>query len=71
MAKTSRRKLNDKTFVIVLIFLWIVYFSVYLVNTPEPTFLGGLSRPYTYSLLWWVVALLIFVSYATYDIRGD
>lgn len=69
MSSASRTKLGESFFAVLVLVVWALAFGVYLVNSANPTPLAGLSTTYAYSILWWVVALLLFVSYAAYDLR--
>ncbi|MEM0244823.1 MAG: hypothetical protein QXZ48_00835 [Zestosphaera sp.] len=40
-----------------------------MVNSADPTPLAGFSTTYTYSLMWWIIAILMFVGYAVYDLK--
>ncbi len=66
-------KLSRKTealFVIAVLIIWGLAFGVYLVNRPDPSVLG-LSSAYAYSLVWWVVAIVVLTVYTIYDLsRG-
>ncbi|MEM0065395.1 MAG: hypothetical protein QXZ22_00555 [Sulfolobales archaeon] len=66
---TSYKKSRDFLFTLVVIIVWATAFGVYLVNRPDAS-LWGLSSAYTYSLLWWLVAIAVIVLYAVIDIRG-
>jgi len=60
---------NDQNLAILVIVLWILPFAVYLFNTPEPSILR-MSKPFVYSVVWWIVALGIFVLWGYYDLKG-
>lgn len=66
---SSKPKSSEAFFVVLVLVVWALAFGVFLVNSASPTPLAGLSTTYTYSLLWWIIAILIFVSYAIYDLR--
>lgn len=71
MSSTSRAKSGESLFVVLVLVVWALAFGVFLVNSADPTPLAGLSTTYTYSILWWILALLLFVGYALYDLgRG-
>ncbi|MFA4662357.1 hypothetical protein [Pyrococcus kukulkanii] len=61
--------ITDKNLAILTIVLWIFPFAVYLFNTPEPSILH-MSKPFAYSVIWWIVVLLLFVIWAYYDLGG-
>ena len=69
MSSTSKARSKESLFVVLVLIIWALAFGVFLVNSANPTPLAGLSTTYTYSLLWWIVALLIFIGYAIYDVR--
>jgi len=69
MSSASKARSKESLFVVLVLIIWALAFGVFLVNSPNPTPLAGLSTTYTYSLLWWIVALLIFIGYAIYDVR--
>lgn len=60
---------NDQNLAILVIVLWIFPFAVYLFNTPEPSILS-MSKPFAYSVIWWIVTLGIFVLWGYYDLKG-
>jgi len=67
---TKRTKKAESLFAITVIVIWAIAFGVYLINKPDPSLLG-FSSAFAYSLLWWIVALLIFIIYTIYDMtRG-
>ena len=61
--------INDKNLAILTVVLWILPFAVYLFNTPDPSVLH-MSKPFVYSLTWWIIVLLLFVVWAYYDLGG-
>ncbi|MBO8174436.1 MAG: hypothetical protein H0Z18_04180 [Thermococcus sp.] len=61
--------INDRNLAILTIVLWIFPFAVYLFNTPEPSILG-MSKPFAYSVIWWIIALGMFILWGYYDLRG-
>lgn len=67
---TSRRKPKESAFVGLVVAVWALAFGVYLFNKPDPS-LWGLSSAYTYSLLWWIFAMIVFLTYFAIDVRGD
>ncbi|MCC6032529.1 MAG: hypothetical protein LM561_00400 [Desulfurococcaceae archaeon] len=69
MSSTSKARSKESLFVVLVLIIWALAFGVFLVNSANPTPLAGLSTTYTYSLLWWIAALLIFIGYAIYDVR--
>ncbi|MEM2005738.1 MAG: hypothetical protein QW705_04905 [Zestosphaera sp.] len=69
MPSTSRAGSSESLFVVLVLVVWALAFGVFLVNSADPTPLAGLSTTYTYSILWWVAALLIFIGYAAYDLK--
>ncbi len=69
MSSASKARPKESLFVVLVLIIWALAFGVFLVNSPNPTPLARLSTTYTYSLLWWIVALLIFIGYAIYDVR--
>ncbi|MGC8975887.1 MAG: hypothetical protein ACP5KB_06810 [Thermoprotei archaeon] len=66
---SSKTRSSEAFFTLLVLVVWALAFGVFLVNSADPTPLARLSSTYTYSLLWWVIALLIFVGYAAYDLR--
>ncbi|MEM2006042.1 MAG: hypothetical protein QW154_00160 [Sulfolobales archaeon] len=65
----SYRKSRDLLYTLVVVVVWAAAFGVYLVNRPDAS-LWGLSAAYTYSLVWWIVAIAVLVVYALIDLRG-
>lgn len=63
------RRIRENVFVLAVIIVWAAAFGVFLVNSPSPSILG-LSSAYAYSLMWWIVAILVLIIYAIYDLRG-
>ncbi len=61
--------INDKNLAILTVILWIFPFAVYLFNTPDPSVLH-MSKPFAYSVIWWIIVLLLFVIWAYYDLGG-
>ncbi|NJE25062.1 hypothetical protein E3E22_00140 [Thermococcus sp. MV5] len=61
--------INDRNLAILTVVLWILPFAVYLFNTSTPTVLH-MSRPFAYSVIWWLVVLLLFVAWAYHDLGG-
>lgn len=62
-------KSREQLFVLLVIIVWAAAFGVYLVNSADAS-LWGLSRAYAFSLLWWLVAVVVLVAYAVVDVRG-
>lgn len=61
--------INDKNLAILTVVLWIFPFAVYLFNTAEPSVLH-MSKPFAYSIVWWIIVLTLFIVWAHYDLRG-
>ncbi|MCX8209219.1 MAG: hypothetical protein N3G79_06230 [Sulfolobales archaeon] len=65
--KSSRREF---LFIVIVVVVWTAAFGVYFVNSPSPS-LWSLSSAYAYSLMWWLIAMLVFIAYTIYDLaRG-
>ncbi len=60
---------NDRNLAILTVILWIFPFLVYLFNTPEPSILN-MSKPFAYSVIWWIIVLILFTIWAIFDLRG-
>jgi hypothetical protein len=71
MGTSAKRTKAEAYFVAAVVVIWALAFGVYLINRPDPSILG-LSSAYSYSLLWWIVALVAFAVYTAYDLsRGS
>lgn len=66
---TFTKKTRETAFALLVIIVWAAAFGVYMVNKADPS-LWGLSTAYTYSLIWWLVAVVLFIIYSAIDLRG-
>ncbi|RLF07521.1 MAG: hypothetical protein DRJ64_02845 [Thermoprotei archaeon] len=67
----ARKKsfINDRNLAILTLILWALVFVVYLINVPDATVMG-MSKPFAYSLFWWVIVLLLFIVWSYLDLQG-
>lgn len=63
------KKTRETAFTLLVIIVWAAAFGVYLVNKADAS-LWGLSTAYTYSLIWWLTAIVLFIVYSAIDLRG-
>ncbi|MCX8185425.1 MAG: hypothetical protein RMI56_03060 [Sulfolobales archaeon] len=68
-AATSKSGRRELLFIAIVVVVWTAAFGVYFVNSPSPS-LWSLSSAYAYSLMWWLVATLVFIAYTIYDLAG-